>query len=483
MFSFALKEKEVILPADNQMNEILGFGLTAPNEARTLKQGKRFRIIESRENEKIYLIDFPMLSGEEAWVAKQILEEFRQTHDSEKKKFSIKQCIEFFLEKNLLSVSKTQKEFLTELIELHAFGSGLIEFFFQNEELEEIALIGLGKETPVFIFHSVFGWLKTNLFYSSQEEVINLINRLSRKNGRQISMQYPKINAVLENGNRLNAVINPLSENVCITIRKFRKKPLTVFDLVQSKTVSGEAIALLELALKTDLSIIICGNTGSGKTTFLNSIFAFIPKNERIVIVEETPEINIPHKHKIKLSTVEGLNVSMNSLILNSLRMRPDRVIVGEIRSKEEIHAFIDTILAGQGRGSFATVHAQSAEEAVKRFASMNVEEQDLLSVDLIIVLRRITESKINSNSVKEKRRILEITEVLNENGKISLNKLFEFDYSCDELKKKNKSKRIMQKLKECFGLKEKEILEEMQERKLFFEKERNYEKEFIERG
>jgi archaeal flagellar protein FlaI len=465
---------------ETEMHLVLGFGLNKVKEIRTLSKRKKSRIIHSAENENIYVIDFPLLSGEESWLAKQVLNEFRKTYEKNKKNFSVKKCIEFFLNENNLIISKNQKEYLNELIELTAFKSGLLEFFLEDELIEEITLNGLGKENPLFVFHINFGWIKTNLFYSNEEETINLINKLSRKNKRQISLHKPKLNAVLENGNRLNAVIKPVSNQPSITIRKFKNTPLTVFDLIQSKTVSSEAIAFLELALKTDLSILICGNTGSGKTTFLNSIFCFIPKNERIIIIEETQEIKIPHEHKVMLSTAEGINETMNSLIINSLRMRPDRVIVGEIRSKEEINSFIDTILAGQGRGSFATFHAQTSKEALKRLKLSGVNEQDLNSIDLIISLRRITKARTNSNAVEEKRRILEITELNETKNKIELNQLFEFDYEKDYLKKKNKSIRIMNKLKECFGLNETEIIKQINKRKKEFESSKKTNK-FIE--
>ncbi len=469
LFSISFDEPELVIP-NTRMDLVLGFGLIRVNERKTISKGDRFRIVESVDGDWFYLIDFPLLSGEEAWLVKQTLNEFRRIIDKDKKKFSINSCLDFFLDKNHLTVSSKQKKYLIELISLTAFKSGLFEFFLKNEEIEEIALNGLGEDNPVFVFHSVFGWLKTNLFYSSEEETINLINKISRKSGRQVSLQKPKLNAVLENGNRLNAVIKPIAKQTSITIRKFKSSPLTVFDLIKSKTISSQAVSFLEFALKTDLSVLICGNTGSGKTTFLNAIFSFIPKNERIIIIEETPEIKIPHKHKVMLSTVEGLNESMDLLIINSLRMRPDRVIVGEVRSEKEIHSFIETILAGQGRGSFATFHAQTSKEAIKRLKTNKVNEQDLLSIDLIIVLRRITQAKINSNKIQEKRRVLEISEVIETKKGIELNKLFEFNYKKDLLEKKHKSKRVLKKLVETFLLNEKKLMKEISKRKKFFE-------------
>ncbi|MFH1588857.1 MAG: ATPase, T2SS/T4P/T4SS family [Candidatus Diapherotrites archaeon] len=185
------------------------------------------------------------------------------------------------------------------------------------------------------------------------------------------------------------------------------------------------------------------------------------------------PEIHIPHKHLVKLNTVEGLEVGMDSLIVNSLRMRPDRVVVGEVRKKTEIHSFIDTILAGQGRGSLCTFHAQSAQEAIHRFQSMGVQEQDLNSIDLIIVLRRIAKGNIKSNKLTEKRKVIEVAEMLEAENKIKLNKLFEFDFKKDKLIRKNESIRIMKKILETFNCGAEELRKALDERKDFFEKQK----------
>ncbi|MFH1587706.1 MAG: ATPase, T2SS/T4P/T4SS family [Candidatus Diapherotrites archaeon] len=286
------KEKKEPITLDNP-EDILGFGLIEFNIVKTMKKEERHSIGFNHENELLYAIDFPLVSNEEAWLAKQVLNEFRKKTDSEKKNFPARNCLDGFLEENLLSISKQQKEYLIELIELNAFRNGLMQFLLDDNALEEIALIGTGKEKPVHVFHRIFGWMKTNLFYSNEMEAINLINKLARKTGRQVSFQKPQINAVLENGNRLNACISPVAfSGASITIRKFSQKPFTPIDLIKGKTCSAELISFLEFAMKTDLSLLVCGNTGSGKTSFLNAIFLFVPKNERIIIIEETPEIN-----------------------------------------------------------------------------------------------------------------------------------------------------------------------------------------------
>ena len=258
----------------------------------------------------------------------------------------------------------------------------------KNENLEEIACIGTGKEKEILVYHNAFGWLKTNLYFSREDFAKELINKMGRVSGRRLSLKNPVLNAVLGNGDRLNASINPVAhQNINFTIRRFRQNPFTLLDLINLKTMSAESLAFLWLALQAAGSILICGNTGSGKTTTLNALFSFLPKDERVIIVEETPEVNVPQEHAVRLKTSE--HISMQSLITETLRMRPDRVIVGEIRSTKEVSAFIDTILAGQGKGSFATFHAQSADECLSRLNALGIDKGYLESIDLIIVQKR----------------------------------------------------------------------------------------------
>ena len=217
--------------------------------------------------------------------------------------------------------------------------------------------------------------------------------------------------------------------------------------------------------MQADANILIAGNTGSGKTTLLNALFGFVPKNERIIVVEETPEINLPHKHSVKLNTVENLEIGMHELITNTLRMRPDRIIVGEIRTREEVKAFVDTMLAGQGKASYASFHALNAKESITRLKNCGISEMDILAIDLIIVQKRW--SKIGKENVLE-RKIVEIAEpLLGEKG-IELNYLFEFDFEKNKLEKKNDSKKFPSKFLQSFGLKEKKIKKELKKRTKF---------------
>ena len=171
-----------------------------------------------------------------------------------------------------------------------------------------------------------------------------------------------------------------------MTIRKFKQSPFSPKDLVETGTISDEALAFLWMAMQCDFNVLVAGSTGSGKTTTLNCLSAFIPMRERIIIVEETPEINIPHRHSVRLTVNSDIGVGMDELVSDTLRMRPDRVIGGEVRTAPEAKALMNTMLAGQGKGSIATFHALNSQEAVNRLRNLGINELDLGAINLVVV-------------------------------------------------------------------------------------------------
>ncbi|AJF60204.1 MAG: archaeal flagellar protein FlaI [archaeon GW2011_AR10] len=406
---------------------------------------------------------------QEAWLVKNFLSEFAEGAYGKGNSEPIEVALKKFCEKNWVELDDGQREYLVKTLQLLAFEFGFLSIILEDDNIEEVAVIGLHK--PVYVFDRAFGWMKTNAFYSSEAAVKNAANKMARQIGRHLSLQNPKLNAVLPNGSRLNACIEPAAMQPAITIRKFREKPFTPTELVANRTISSEAIAFLWAAMQTDCSMLVCGNTGSGKTSTLNALFCFVPKEERIIVTEETPEINLPHEHMVKLVTVQNIGIGMSELIENTLRMRPDRVVVGEIRNREEVNAFIDTLLAGQGKGCYATFHARSAKEAALRMKKLGVMEMDLGAVDIILVQKRwnsVREKKVSAEGPfsqtfsqkvsAEVRRITEIVEVSHSAEGLELRTLFEFDHEKGMLVRKNRSSKVMEKMKITFGLNEKQL-------------------------
>jgi len=396
---------------------------------------------------------------------------FKEINNSKQAKSQIKELIEQISLDNKLILDNDQEQYIINNAMSHVYGFMGLDMILQNDNIEEIAVNGLNK--PVYVYLRNQGWKKTNLMYTELSHSINLINKMSRELGRRITYQSPRLNAVLPDGSRLHASIPPIS-NLELTIRKFRHEPFSVFELIKNGTISSEAMALVWMLMQSDLSIIVSGNTASGKTTTLNSIFSFVPATERILITEETPEINVPHEHKVNLISNNELNISISDLVADSLRMRPDRVIVGEVRTRNEVLALIDTILSGQARGCYATFHAQSGMETLTRLLSLGVLEIDLKSIDLIITQRRMLKYNIKTRKTYEIRKIVEISEV-NKNNKIdinntSINSIFSYDYDKDNWISNIKNSELINKACRSMGITLNEFKIELKNRKKFLD-------------
>lgn len=317
-------------------------------------------------------------------------------------------------------------------------GYGEIDPLIRDDNLEEIMVIGIDK--PVFVYHREYGMMKTNILFKDAGEVMNLIDSIARQINRRIDQESPILDGRLPDGSRVNATIPPISaDGPSMTIRKFKRDPLTIIDLINSKTISVELAAFFWLCFDglgvKSANAIISGGTSSGKTTTLNALSSFINPKERIITIEDTLELQIPHEHVIRMETrppnVENRGeLTMNDLVKNSLRQRPDRIIVGEVRGSEAITLF--TAL-NTGHSGFGTLHSNDARETITRLtnAPMSVPNIMISAIDFIIMQNRI----YRSDGVSF-RRISEVAEVSGiEDGVIQLNKIFEWDPQSDTIK------------------------------------------------
>lgn len=317
-------------------------------------------------------------------------------------------------------------------------GYGEIDPLIRDDNLEEIMVIGIDK--PVFVYHREYGMMKTNILFKDAGEVMNLIDSIARQINRRIDQESPILDGRLPDGSRVNVTIPPISaDGPSMTIRKFKRDPLTIIDLINSKTISVELAAFFWLCFDglgvKSANAIISGGTSSGKTTTLNALSSFINPKERIITIEDTLELQIPHEHVIRMETrppnVENRGeLTMNDLVKNSLRQRPDRIIVGEVRGSEAITLF--TAL-NTGHSGFGTLHSNDARETITRLtnAPMSVPNIMISAIDFIIMQNRI----YRPDGVSF-RRISEVAEVSGiEEGVIQLNKIFEWDPQSDTIK------------------------------------------------
>ncbi|MFA6420391.1 MAG: type II/IV secretion system ATPase subunit [archaeon] len=450
------------------MNQDTGFEFAHIEYSKKLSECTSGEIVAQKDN-RMLLIKAPELTEKEHNFFSRALEEMKKST----KVIHTKGDVYFFLKEycleNMILLNKEQREKILCLLEWESLGESILTPLLADTEFEEIVINGPKK--PIIVYHQTFGWLTTNAEFTNEDKIRTIINKMAAPLGRQLSYHSPMLNAVLKDGSRLNASMNPIAfSGINATIRKFKENPLTPIDIIEFGTISEEATAFLWMSMQTSCSILICGNTGSGKTTTLNTLFCFLPKEERIISAEETPELLLPQNHIVKLNTAEQLNISLNSLIDNTFRMRPDRVIVGEIRNKEEAQAFVNTMLAGQARGSYATFHAESAEEALQRLKSFGIEEQTLASLDLIIVQKRL--NKIDKTGARrEERKITQICEIEKKKNKIIPKNLFLYEHETKTLNKVGESDRVLEKMTRTFSCNKRDIIQSMKKKEEILKK------------
>lgn len=308
----------------------------------------------------------------------------------------------------------------------HSFcGFGCLDFLLCRDDLEEIAFVSTAE--PLYVFSCVKkSWLATNCFLCSERFAMAAVNRMASRSGKRLSFATPRLDSQLANGGRLHASCPPISPaGVSFSIRLFPAKRMDMADLVNAKAIGAEAAAFLWFAMQSDCSIIVAGNTGGGKTTVLNALCDLVGTRERLVLVEDTPELQPMQKHVARLVASKA---AMADLVKDTLRMRPDRVFVGEVRSACDCKALFDCLLSGQARGTYCTFHSDSASECLARMRLMGATDHDLAALDLIVVARRIPVYDLSARTGGEVRRVTEICEVRQEGGAFLPRPIFSFD-------------------------------------------------------
>ncbi|MDP3917274.1 MAG: ATPase, T2SS/T4P/T4SS family [Nanoarchaeota archaeon] len=323
-----------------------------------------------------------------------------------KERFSKKAKI--LLKTRVTSMPDETINFLVNVLIQEMLGLGEIEYLLNDANLEEIVITSCNE--PVRVYHKVHGWLETNIIPKSEDQILNYANIIGRRVGRQITALTPLLDAHLVTGDRANAVLFPIStKGHTITIRKFSRDPWTLVSFCKNKTVTPEVLALVWLSIQYEMNVLISGGTASGKTSFLNICMPFIPPNQRIVSIEDTRELQLPKflywcPLTVRQPNPEGKGeVSMLDLLINSLRMRPDRIILGEMRRKDQAEVLFEAMHTGHS--VCATVHADSIQETIQRLVNPPIEvPKNLLSgVNLNVVMFRDRRSG--------KRRTLQVGE------------------------------------------------------------------------
>jgi len=452
-------------------------------EGAVLEEGAKYKIVR-KKNEKtpIYIVFMPELSGDEKkalkFLQKRAIAEITIDPDSiidpeERKETFLKEILKLMeskrFESDFESLSQGKKIELAELVLQDMIGYGLLEPLLNDDALEELMVVGIKKS--VYVYHRKHGMCKTNIVFDTDEEAVGIIDRIARSVGRRVDLRTPLLDARLPDGSRVNATVRPVSlDGPSLTIRKFKADPLTVVDIIGFSTMSLELAAYLWLAVEgfgvRPANFLVSGGTGSGKTTTLNCLGSFIPGWDRVITIEDTAELQLPIKHWVRLETrppsVEGKGeISMDMLLKNTLRMRPDRIIVGEVRGSEA-RTLLAAMNTGQS-GCLGTLHANTAKETITRVtnAPMSVPLVMIPSLNIILMQNRF------SHRGKTVRRITEIAEITGiEDGRVKMNNIFEWDPKDDTVKETGNPSLLKVRLAQLRGVKVDEVEEELKKRK-----------------
>ena len=331
----------------------------------------------------------------------------------------VRTLTETFLNQDTEFLPRAEKQKIVDAMVNEVVGFGPITPLLNDDSITEVMVNG-----PYQVYYEKAGKLhETDIQFRDNDHVSNVIDKIVAPIGRRIDESSPMVDARLPDGSRVNAIIPPLSlTGPCLTIRKFSKDPLTITDLMHFGSLNQEMSLLLEACVKARLNVVVSGGTGSGKTTLLNCLSAFIPTNERIITVEDAAELRLEQPHVITLETrpanIEGTGaVTIRDLVRNTLRMRPNRIVVGECRGGEALD-MLQAMNTGHD-GSLTTIHANSPRDMLARLETMvlmagmdlplkAIREQVAAAIDVIVQQSRFRDGT---------RKITYITEVLGLEG------------------------------------------------------------------
>jgi len=372
-------------------------------------------------------------------VQNKLLAELDQSFDTSRKdevRRHIEELFNAILAEESMVLSRAERQRLFESIVADILGFGPIEPLLQDESVSEVMVNG-----PKMIFVERKGQLtRANVAFDSNEHVMRIIDRIVSPLGRRVDESSPLVDARLPDGSRVNVVIPPIALNgPTITIRKFEKDPLGVQDLIRFGSMTAEIAEFLRACVFARLNMVVSGGTGSGKTTLLNVLSSFIPNDERIITVENAAELQLQQEHVVTLESrpanIEGKGeITIRDLVVNCLRMRPERIIVGECRGGEALD-MLQAMNTGHD-GSLTTLHANTPRDAIARLEVMclmsgmelpvrAIREQIAAAVDVMCQQSRLRDGS---------RRVLFITETQGMEGEmITMSDIFEFEQTAFE--------------------------------------------------
>ena len=374
--------------------------------------------------------------------------------------------------KQHLPLIKNEKAFVGYVLD-ETVGYGLFSPLMRDPNLEEVMVNGWKK--PIFVFHKRYGMCKTNLSVFEEGFFLNFLSKIASTVNKKVNERFPLLDARLPDGSRANATaqyVTPFGPS--LTIRKFNRVPLSMIDLIANNTISSEVAAFLWAMVEgfniEPMNVIITGGAGTGKTTTLNSLAYFVRQNDRVISIEDTPELQLGSRlNWIQMEARPPMReieeVTMDDLLKNALRMRPDRLIVGEVRGKEAQTMF--TAMDTGQRGCMGTLHSNSGREMLLRLRAppMNVPEIMLPLLDLALI-----QIKMYSKEKGIIRRVSQVLEISRMEDKTLLAELFLWHRERDKIEKTDIPSHALEVLAERTSRTKKEVMREMKIREKILE-------------
>ena len=375
-------------------------------------------------NEHLYEVIEPPLSPLERDLTERLrttlISEFQPLpeHDPETKTNEMRRMVDDKLQEWELSPGPTTKGRILYYLSRDFIGYGLVDVPMTDTEVEDISCDGVG--IPLYIYHRKFGSIRSNLKFHSSKQLDDFVVWIAQRSGKHISVANPILDATVPDGSRLQATLGThvTKRGSSFTIRRFRDNPFTPVDLLKFKTMSPEMMAYLWIAIETGQSMMVCGGTASGKTTTLNATLLFIPPQMKIVSIEDTRELNLPHENWVPSLTRAGFGaknvvsgkapgeIDMFDLLAAALRQRPQYLMVGEVRGAE---AFIVFQAMATGKTCYTTFHAESVSAMVHRMENPPISlPRSLVSALNLVLLQR--QVKVGA---KMTRRVQSLTEIV----------------------------------------------------------------------
>jgi flagellar protein FlaI len=381
------------------------------------------------------------------------------------------ESVESFIHSRGVKVTPLLKKKLDYYILRDFVGYGKMDILMRDENIEDISCDGVG--VPLFVYHRKFGSIKTGLVFDDEDALNNYVVALGQRSGKQISVSSPILDGTSPEGHRIQATYarEVTTRGSTFTIRRFKDKPWTPVDLVKTKTASPEMVAYFWLGVENGESMIICGGTASGKTSTLNSIALFIPPGAKIVTMEDTREINLPHMNWIPGTTRSGVGergpdgkapgeIDMYDLMRASLRQRPNYIIVGEVRGKETYTMFQ---AMATGHTTYSTMHADSVQSMVNRLENQPINCPRILLTALRNVVIQ-SQVRVGQDLCRRMKQVIEIVGFEPDTNELISNTVYEWDQPTDRFVYKGHSF-LFDKIMEMKNLTHEEMMTEFDRR------------------